>query len=396
MRRVYMDHGATTPVHPEVIEAMTSCMRDHFGNPSSVHGFGRGAKKLLEEARTNVADLIGSRPEEIIFTGGGTEADNMAILGIARAMRKKGNHVITSAIEHHAVLDTCKALEKEGFEVTVLPVDEFGQVSLADVEAALKDETVLVTIMHANNEVGTIQPIKEIARLAKAKGAIVHTDAVQTVGKIPVNVNDLGVDLLSISAHKIYGPKGVGCLYVRKGTKMFPITHGGGQERRRRPGTENMPGIVGFGKAAAIMARDLEEEISRMTKYRDRLIAGLTSIPDVQLNGHPTNRIPINVNVSFRYIEGESLLLSLDMKGIAASSGSACTSGSLDPSHVLLAMGLSHEIAHGSLRLTLGRGNSEEDIEYVLDTVPGIVERLRSMSPLFDRKEVNNVCTLKK
>ncbi|MZP30984.1 cysteine desulfurase NifS [Heliobacterium undosum] len=387
MRRVYLDHSATTPVHPGVIEAMVDCMQNHFGNPSSVHSFGREAKKLLEEARANVAHLIGARPEEIIFTSGGTEADNLTIFGVARAMRKKGNHVITSATEHHAVLDACQALTKEGFEVTVLPVDETGMVRVEDVKAALKPETVLVTIMHANNEVGTINPIKEITQLVKAHGAIMHTDAVQTVGKIPVDVNDLGVDLMSLSSHKIYGPKGVGALYIRKGTKLFPLSHGGGQERKRRPGTENLPGIVGFGKAAEIMARELPEEMGRMGRLRQRLIEGLLAIPEVQLNGHPTERIPINVNVSIKYIEGESLLLMLDMKGIAASSGSACTSGSLDPSHVLLAMGICHEVAHGSLRLTLGRDNTEEDIEYVLDVLPQIVERLRAMSPLYANKE---------
>ncbi|ABZ84422.1 cysteine desulfurase family protein [Heliomicrobium modesticaldum Ice1] len=387
MRRVYLDHGATTPVHPAVIEAMVDCMQNHFGNPSSVHSFGREAKKLLEEARAKVAHLIGARPEEIIFTSGGTEADNLTIFGVARAMRKKGNHVITSAAEHHAVLDACQALTKEGFEVTVLPVDKYGMVRVEDVKAALKPETVLVTIMHANNEVGTINPIKEITQLVKAHGAVMHTDAVQTVGKIPVDVNDLGVDLLSLSSHKIYGPKGVGALYIRKGTKLFPLSHGGGQERKRRPGTENLPGIVGFGKAAEIMARELPEEMGRMGRLRQRLIEGLLAIPEVQLNGHPTERIPINVNVSIKYIEGESLLLMLDMKGIAASSGSACTSGSLDPSHVLLAMGICHEVAHGSLRLTLGRDNTEEDIEYVLDVLPPIVERLRAMSPLYANKE---------
>ncbi|MBM7868098.1 cysteine desulfurase NifS [Heliobacterium gestii] len=387
MRRVYLDHGATTPVHPAVVEAMVDCMQNHFGNPSSVHSFGREGKKLLEEARANVASLIGARPEEIIFTSGGTEADNLTIFGVARALRKKGNHVITSAVEHHAVLDACQALTKEGFELTVLPVDEYGMVRVEDVKAALKPETILVTIMHANNEVGTINPIKEIAQLVKAHGAVMHTDAVQTVGKIPVDVNDLGVDLMSLSSHKIYGPKGVGALYIRKGTKLSPVTHGGGQERKRRPGTENLPGIVGFGKAAEIMARELPEEMGHMGRLRQRLIEGLLTIPDVKLNGHPTERIPINVNVSIRYVEGESLLLMLDMKGIAGSSGSACTSGSLDPSHVLLAMGLSHEVAHGSLRLTLGRDNTEEDIEYVLDVLPQIVERLRAMSPLYANKE---------
>ncbi|QGG46712.1 cysteine desulfurase NifS [Heliorestis convoluta] len=395
MQPVYMDHGATTPVHPEVVEAMVKAMQANFGNPSSVHAFGRAAKALLEEARVSVAALMGASPEQIIFTSGGTEADNIAIFGAARGMRQKGkgNHIITSAVEHHAVLDACKALEKEGFEVTVLPVDEHGQVHVEELEKALRDDTILVTIMHANNEVGTIQPIKELARLTKARGAVFHTDAVQSFGKIPVDVNDLGVDLLSASAHKIYGPKGVGCLYVARGVKLTPIGYGGSQEKRRRPGTENLPGIVGFGKAAAIAAVEIEEEGTRLRRYRDRLIEGLTALPHVKLNGHPTNRLPQNVNVSFQFIEGESLLLMLDMKRIAASSGSACTSGSLDPSHVLLAMGLSHEIAHGSLRLTLGRGNTEEEIDYILNTLPEIVERLRAMSPLYEGKEVVMSCT---
>ncbi|MDD2421830.1 MAG: cysteine desulfurase NifS [Heliobacteriaceae bacterium] len=384
MKQVYLDHGATTPVNPDVAAAMIACLQDHFGNPSSLHGFGRDAKQFLDEARTNVAALIGAHPEEIIFTSGGTEADNMAILGVARAMRKKGNHVITSAVEHHAVLDTCLALQKEGFEITVLPVDAYGQVHIDDFERALREETVLVTIMHANNEVGTIQPIKEIARMAKAKGIIVHTDAVQSVGKIPVDVNELGVDLLSVSAHKIYGPKGIGCLYVRKGTKMLPLMYGGGQERQRRPGTENMPGIVGFGVAAAIAARELPAEMDRLTKLRDRLIAGLLALPAVRLNGHPTERVSINVNACFHYIEGEALLLALDMRGIAASSGSACSAGSMDPSYVLLAMGIPPEIARGSLRLTLGRGTTAEQIDYVLGVIAEITEKLRAMSPLYN------------
>ncbi|KAB2951273.1 cysteine desulfurase NifS [Heliorestis acidaminivorans] len=395
MQPVYMDHGATTPVHPEVVKAMVETMEKSFGNPSSVHAFGREARKLLDEARASVASLMGASPEQIIFTSGGTEADNMAIFGAARGMRLKGkgNHIITSAVEHHAVLDACKALEKEGFEVTILPVDEDGQVHVEELEKALRDDTVLVTIMHANNEVGTIQPIQELARLAKARGAVFHTDAVQSFGKIPVDVNELGVDLLSASAHKIYGPKGVGCLYIAKGVKLTPLSYGGSQERRRRPGTENLPGIVGFGKAALISQAEMQAEAERLTRYRDRLIDGLMELPHVKLNGHRTNRLPQNVNLSFHFIEGESLLLMLDMKGIAASSGSACTSGSLDPSHVLLAMGLSHEIAHGSLRLTLGRGNSEEDVDYILNTIPEIVERLRALSPLYEGKEAVTSCT---
>jgi cysteine desulfurase len=387
VRTVYLDHSATTPVRPEVAEVMAKYLTQYFGNPSSIHSFGRVGKKALEEAREQVARLIGARPEEIVFTSGGTEADNLAIIGTALANRKKGNHVIISSIEHHAVLDSGKYLEKLGFEVSYLPVDRDGLVRMEDVESALKPDTILISVMHVNNEVGTIQPIEEIGKLAKDRGVIFHSDAVQSVGKIPVDVNAFKVDLLSASAHKIYGPKGVGCLYIRKGTKIEPRLFGGGQERKRRPGTENLPGIVGFGKAAELALLELDQE-QNLAYLRDRLIKGIMErIPHVQLNGHPTKRVPGNVNVSIRYVEGESLLLNLDMKGIAASSGSACTSGSLDPSHVLLAMGLSHEIAHGSLRMTLGRDNTEEDIDYVLEVLPPIVERLRAMSPLFDPLE---------
>lgn len=383
MKKVYLDHSATTPISKEVVEAMMVVMEKEFGNPSSVHQFGREAKKALEDAREKVALLIGAEPSEIIFTSGGTEADNLALLGAAKANQKKGKHIITSSIEHHAILDTAKELEKLGFEVTYLPVDECGLVNVADLESALREDTILISIMHVNNEVGTIQPIEEIGKIAKTKKIIFHSDAVQSVGKIPVNVNDLNVDLLTVSAHKVYGPKGVGCLYVRKGTRLDPQHFGGGQERKRRPGTENIPGIVGFGKAAELALANLPQE-QNIVKLRDKLIDGLMErISDCQLNGHPTKRIPTNVNVSIRFLEGESLLLSLDMKGIAASSGSACTSGSLDPSHVLLAMGICHEIAHGSLRMTLGKDTTDEDIDYVLTELPIIVERLRAMSPLY-------------
>lgn len=358
-------------------------MTEQFGNPSSVHSFGRAAKKAMEEAREQVAQLIGAQPGEIVFTSGGTEADNLAVIGSAMANKKKGKHIITSSIEHHALLDSCKWLEKNGFEVTYLPVTNEGLVRVEDLVAALREDTILISIMHVNNEVGTIQPIEEIGKIAREKGIIFHTDAVQSVGKIPVDVNELQVDLLSMSAHKIYGPKGVGCLYIRKGTRVEPRNFGGGQERKRRPGTENLPGIVGFGKAAELARINLPEE-QKLIVLRDKLIDGLLErIPDCQLNGSRERRIPTNVNVSIRFLEGEALLLSLDLKGIAASSGSACTSGSLDPSHVLLAMGICHEIAHGSLRMTLGRGNTEEDIDYVLDELPAIVERLRNMSPLY-------------
>ncbi len=388
MNKIYLDHSATTRTDEDVARAMLEFMTDHYGNPSSVHSFGRSARKAVEEAREKVAKAIGAEPNEIIFTSGGTEADNLAIRGVAFANRKRGNHIITSSIEHHAVLDTCKALEREGFEVTYLPVDEYGRVNPDDVRNAITDQTVLVSVMHANNEVGTIQPIREIGALAREKGVFFHSDTVQSVGKIPVDVDELNIDLLSISAHKFYGPKGIGCLYMRKGVRMLPISFGGSQERKRRPGTLNVPGIVGFGMAIDKAVASLDEQMAYQTRLRDKLIKELTAgIDEVKLNGHPTERLPNNVNLSFRYIEGESLLLSLDMKGIAASSGSACTSGSLDPSHVLLALGLSHEIAHGSLRMTLGKDNTEEEIDYVIEVLPEIVERLRAMSPLYANRD---------
>lgn len=386
MRRVYLDHSATTPVRPEVLEEMLPFLKEEFGNPSTIYSWGRQAKKAVEEARARVASLIGAQPEEIIFTSGGTEADNMALIGAAYANQKKGKHIITSSIEHHAVLDTAQYLMRQGFKVTFLPVTPEGLVRVEDVLQAITDGTILISIMHVNNEVGTIQPIQEIGKVAREKGIIFHTDAVQSVGKIPVNVQDLNVDLLTASAHKIYGPKGVGCLYVRKGTRIQPLLHGGGQERKRRAGTENVPGIVGFGKAAELAGRELESEGRRLKALRDKLIDGvLARIEETRLNGDREQRSPINANFSFRYVEGESILLSLDMKGIAASSGSACTSGSLDPSHVLLAMGIPHEVAHGSVRMTLGRDNTEEDIDYVLEVLPEIIERLRAMSPLCNK-----------
>lgn len=390
MRKVYLDHGATTPVREEVIEAMMEIYRDVPGNPSSVHQFGRLAKKRLEEARQQVATAIGAEPKEIIFTGSGTEADNIAILGTARFMAKqnKGKHIITSAVEHHAVLDTCKELAKEGFEVTVLPVDEDGLVSIDSVKQALRDDTILVTIMHANNEVGTIQPIAEIGALLKDHQAIFHTDAVQTVGKIPVDVKELGVDLLALSAHKLYGPKGVGALYIRKGVRVQPLMAGGGQERKIRPSTENIAGIIGLAKAIQLAVENLAEEKQRLETLRDKLATALLStVPATKLNGHPVKRLPHNMNISFEYIEGEALILSADMKGIAVSSGSACTSGSLDPSHVLMAMGLSHQTAHGSLRMTLGRDTTDEDIDYVVQELQVIAERLRAMSPVWEKRD---------
>jgi len=386
-----MDHAGTTPVRPEVVEAMLPYFTENFGNASTIYSYGREAKKALEDSREKVAQLIGADAKEIYFTSGGTEADNWALRGVAAANIKRGNHIITSAIEHHAVLHTCEDLERQGFKITFLPVDEYGLVDVKHVVDAITDKTIMVSIMHANNEIGTIEPIKAIGEAIKQKkpDIIFHTDAVQTVGKIPVDVNDLGVDLLSMSSHKIYGPKGIGALYIRKGTKISPFMTGGAQESKRRAGTENIPGIVGFGKAAELAKSELQEQYDKLIKLRDKLINGIMeTIPYTRLNGHPTLRLPHNVNFSFEFIEGESMLLNLDMKGICASSGSACTSGSLDPSHVLLAIGLPHEIAHGSLRLTLGRDNTEEDVNYVLEVLPGIVNKLREMSPLFaERKE---------
>ncbi len=385
MRKVYLDHSATTPVHPEVVKIMSHYMLEDFGNPSSIHGFGRIARQGMDTARKHLADLIGAETNEIVFTSGGTEADNYAIKGVAQANINKGKHIITTQFEHHAVLHTCEYLEKQGYDVTYLPVDQDGLVRVEDVRSALRDDTVLVSIMLANNEIGTIQPIKEISALTKEKGVVLHTDAVQGVGIIPVDVNELGVDLLSLSGHKFYGPKGIGALYIRKGTRIEAIAHGGSHERGCRAGTENIPGIVGIGKAAEIAKAEMTERVERIGALRDKLLQGiLERIDDVRINGHRRMRLPGNVNVSISYIEGEALLLNLDLKGIAASSGSACTSGSLDPSHVLLAIGLPHEIAHGSLRMTLGAGTTLEDVDYVLAELPQIVQKLRAMSPLYE------------
>ncbi|MGI5885303.1 MAG: cysteine desulfurase NifS [Candidatus Spyradocola sp.] len=385
MERIYLDNAATTRVRPEVAEAVLPAMTEVYGNASSVHSFGREAKKAIERARAQVAAAIGAKKEEIYFTAGGSESDNWAIKGAAHALRKKGMHILTTAIEHHAVLHTCRALEKEGFEVTYLPVDEYGLVTAAQVEAALRPDTILVTVMAANNEIGTIEPIEEIGAVCKAHNVLFHTDAVQAVGHMPLDVNAMHIDMLSLSGHKFYAPKGVGALYLRTGVHIENLIEGGAQERNRRAGTENVPGIVGMGKAIELITAEMDEENARISALRDRLIAGiLEKIPESRLNGHPTKRLPGNVNVSIRYIEGEALLLSLDMAGIAGSSGSACTSGSLDPSHVLLAIGLPHEIAHGSLRLTIGRDNTQEEIDRVLEELPKIVARLRAMSPLYD------------
>ncbi len=376
-----MDHSATTQVDLDVREAMLPYFSEKFGNPSSLYTIGREARRAIEEARQKVADLIGAKKEEVIFTGSGTESDNLAIKGTAYRNRKKGDHIITSSIEHHAVLNTCKYLEKQGFKVTYLPVSAEGLVNPADVESAITPKTILISIMHANNEIGTIQPIEEIGKIAKEKEIIFHTDAVQTAGKILVNVDALGVNLLSMSAHKIYGPKGVGALYIRKGTFVEPQLHGGGHERNLRSSTENVPGIVGFGKAAGLAKERLPQE-EALAKLRDALIRGVLEIKESYLNGHPTKRLPNNANFRFSYIEGESMILNLDMKGVAASTGSACSSTSLEPSHVLLAIGLKPEESHGSLRLTLGHENTQEDVDYVVSVLPEIVNKLRMISPL--------------
>ena len=388
MDRIYLDHAATTRVRDEVAEAIAPYFTETFGNASSVHGFGQDAKKALEESRRTVAEIIGAAPKEIYFTSGGTEADNMALKGVMYAHRDRGKHLITSSIEHLAVLNTARYLEEEGYEATYLPVDEQGVVDLDVLEDALREDTVLVSVMLANNETGVIQPVKDIAELADRHGALVHTDAVQAMGKIPVNVDDLGVDLLSISGHKFHGPKGVGALYARRGTKFDAILHGGHHERHRRPGTENVPGVVGMARALSLAVEEMDETMPRVQGLRARLQRGIQeNIEDVYLNGHPEKRLPNTLNMSFEYVEGESLLLTLDSKGIAVSTGSACTSGSLEPSHVLKAMDIPTAIAHGSLRFSLGRANTQEHIDFVIETLTQAVERLRQMSPLYAERE---------
>jgi cysteine desulfurase len=388
MKKIYLDNAATTPTDTRVLQAMLPYFTEVYGNPSSLHAFGQEAKHAIEDARYGIAAFIGAKPEEIIFTSGGTESNNCAIKGIAYARREKGNHIITSKIEHHAILEPCHFLEKQGFEITCIPVNECGLVDPADVEKAITEKTILISVMHANNEIGTIQPIAEIGKIARGKGVYFHTDAVQTLGHLPIDVNELNVDILSASGHKLHGPKGVGILYVRKGVRMHPFMHGGDQEKGRRASTHNVSGIVGFGKAVELAKAEMGKEIEQLTFLRDKLIKGIIStIGFTRLNGHPTQRLPNNVNVSISYVEGESMLLNLDMEGIACSTGSACTSSSLEPSHVLMAIGLPHELAHGSLRFTLGRPNSEDDIVYVLAVLPAIVGKLRSMSPLY-KKEV--------
>lgn len=387
-RLIYLDHAATTPVKPEVMEAMLPYLSNRFGNPSSIYSIARESKKIVESARETVARALGAEPNEIYFTSGGTESDNWALKGVSFANRKKGDHVITSAIEHHAVLYPAQYLEKQGFRVTYLPVDATGLVDPGMLEDSITDKTILISIMTANNEIGTIEPVREIGNIARDHGIPFHTDAVQAVGHIPLSVKDDKIDLLSLSAHKIYGPKGMGVLYIRKGTKIDPLLHGGGQERNRRAGTENLAGIVGLATALDLALHTMKDEAERIRSLRDRLIHGLlNSVPNTRLNGHPTRRLPGNVNVSVEFVEGESMLLLLDGYGICASTGSACTSGSLEPSHVLMAIGLPHEIAHGSLRFTLGEGNTGEDVDRVQEVVPGVVTKLRAMSPLYSPTE---------
>lgn len=384
-RLVYADNSATTRLKKEVLDEMMPYLTEEYGNPSSVYSLSGGPRKAIEEARCQVAKAIGAEPSEIIFTSGATEADNWAIKGIAHASKDK-KHIITSKIEHHAVLHSLKALEKEGYEVTYLDVDEDGKVNPSDVESAIREDTCLITIMYANNEIGTIEPIAEIGKIAKEKGVIFHTDAVQAIGNVEIDVKKENIDMLSLSAHKFYGPKGVGALYIRKGIRIFPYIDGGAQERKKRAGTENTAGIVGLGKAITLACENIPAKCEKLAKLRDRLISLVeANIPFVRLNGHRTDRLAGNVNMCFRYIEGEALLLSLDLKGISASSGSACTSGSLDPSHVLLSIGLPHEIAHGSLRVTFGDFNTEEDVDYIYESLVEIVERLRNMSPLYEK-----------
>ncbi len=382
---VYFDNAATTKPRKEVIDKMLPFITENYGNPSSIYKIARENKIAVDEARENLAKAINANTNEIYFTAGGSEADNWALKGIADSYSNKGKHIITTAIEHHAILHTCQYLESKGYEVTYLPVDEYGIISIEDLKNAVREDTILISIMFANNEIGSIQPIAEIGAFAKEKGIVFHTDAVQALGHVPIDVDEMNIDLLSASGHKLYGPKGIGMLYIRKGIKIKPFIHGGAQERNRRAGTENVPGIIGFGEAIRLANKELNEEKARLITLRDKLINGiLTSIPHSRLNGHPEKRLPGNVNISFEFIEGESMLLLLDMKGICASSGSACTSGSLDPSHVLLAIGLPHEKAHGSLRLTLGHFNTEEEVDYILKELPPIVARLREMSPLYE------------
>ena len=391
-RKIYFDHNATTPIHEEVFDAMVPYFKDEWGNPSSIHWAGRGPKKAVDEAREKVAGFLNCSPIEVIFTSSGSESDNLAIKGVALSMRSKGNHIITTKVEHPAVLNTCKYLEREGFDVTYLGVDADGMIDLDELRDSITPKTTLITVMYANNETGVVFPVAEIGEIAREHRVTFHTDAVQAAGKVPIDVKALNCDLLSISGHKIYAPKGVGALYVRRGVRVVPIIHGGHHERNRRGGTENVAGIVGLAKACEIAARDMEEETAHLRRLRDRLEEGLMKrIPHVKRNGHKDKRIPNTANLSFEFVEGESLLLNLDMLGIAASSGSACTSGSLEPSHVLVSMGLTPELSHGSVRFSLGRSNTEEEVDYLIEKMPPIVERMRSMSPLWCEVEKKGV-----
>ncbi len=389
IKKRYFDYAATTPMHPEVTKAMQPFLEEKFGNPSSIHSFGQEAKAAITEARDVIAATIKAKSEEIVFTSGGTEADNFVLAGVLEAMAKKGNHIITDTVEHHAILETCRFMEKHrGAKVTYIPVDKTGLVDPQDIKKAITKETVLISVMHANNEIGTIEPIAEIGKIAREAGVYFHTDAVQTFGSLDIDVEKLNVDFLSASAHKLYGPKGIGLLYVRKGARILPLLHGGEQERRRRASTENVPGIVGFSKAVQLAEQERQERNEHLIKMRDKLIKGiLDSIEETQLNGHPQLRLPNNVNVTPKYVEGESMLLNLDLEGIAASTGSACSSGSLEPSHVLKAIGINPEIAHSSLRFSLGRLNTDEDVDYLLEVLPRIVKTLREMSPLYKKKK---------
>ncbi|MDO4345321.1 MAG: cysteine desulfurase NifS [Eubacteriales bacterium] len=382
---IYLDNAATTRTAPEVVDAMLPYFTEFYGNASTVYELGANSKKAMNEARGTIADILGAQENEIYFTAGGSESDNWALKATAEAYRSKGNHIITSKIEHHAILHTCEYLEKNGFEVTYVDVDENGKIKLSELKKAIRPTTILISVMYANNEIGTIQPIKEIGEIAHENGILFHTDAVQAFGQIPINVDECHIDMLSASGHKLNGPKGIGFLYIRKGVKIRSFIHGGAQERKRRAGTENIPGIVGLGVAARRAADTMQERTAKESQLRDYLIDRvLREVPYTRLNGDRYDRLPNNVNFSFQFIEGESLLIMLDMEGICGSSGSACTSGSLDPSHVLLAIGLPHEIAHGSLRLTLGEETTKEDIDFVIETIKKIVERLRSMSPLYE------------
>ncbi|MCI8630076.1 MAG: cysteine desulfurase NifS [Firmicutes bacterium] len=382
---IYFDNAATTPVRKEVYDEILPYFMQYYGNASSIYTIARESKKALEKAREQVAKALNANIDEIYFTAGGSESDNFALKGIAEAMGKKGKHIITTQIEHHAILHTCEYLQQRGFEITYLPVDEYGKISLEELKNAIRKDTILISVMFANNEIGTIQPIKEIGAIAKEKGVYFHTDAVQAVGHVKIDVKEMNIDLLSLSGHKICAPKGIGAIYIKKGVAINPLIHGGAQEKRRRAGTENIADIVGLGKAIELANEEIEQNVTKVSALRDKLINGiLEKIPYSKLNGHPTDRLPGNCNISFEFIEGESMLLLLDSKGIAASSGSACTSGSLDPSHVLLAIGLPHEKAHGSLRMTLEHYNTEKEVDIVLEELPAIVSKLRDMSPLYE------------